>query len=89
MRKRKSVGLGQAGKSFVVTKLAAYLSSMEYFGVGEIHKNTNYRTPKGQSTEFIIIPRDAFECKMSLNHQLDMMTNHLDYTRQTSPELYR
>lgn len=74
---------------YTVKKLAGVLSSADYFGVGETHRNTIYKTTKGQPTEFIVIPRDTFESKSSLNHQLVMMTNRISYHRQTSPELYR
>mgnify|MGYP001795637989 FL=1 len=60
-----------------------------YFGTGEISKNTTYCTPRHQAAEFLVIPRDALESKMTLKHQLQMMTDRMDYERTTSPELYR
>jgi hypothetical protein len=60
-----------------------------YFGTGEISSNTSFHTPPNKSTEFLVIPRDALESKMTLKHQLHMMTDKLDYQRVASPDLYR
>jgi len=76
-------------RRFVVQSPTGYLQSTDCFGAGELNRRTVYKTPKNQSVEFIVVPRDAFESRMTLRHQLHMLSDRLDHNRQTSPEVYR
>lgn len=81
--------LPKLGKWESETHTMTRLHPGSFFGVGEHMHHTSYGTEPRRSAEFLVVPRDAFESRLTLNHQLYMMADTLNFSRPSSADIYR